>query len=509
MPSQSDISLQRRLVGGLCAGLPVLGLLVLAVLWRLWPAAPAGVVPLGWWAAAAVLAAAFGALSALAWRLRATQSATESAPDSRFDGFPIPQVPSETEQRTRAVADHLPAFMAYLDRDLRYVFANRHYQTVLGLDPEHLIGKTVREVRGEAVFQAIAPHAEAALQGRAATFEVEETRGDVLFNTQYHYIPARARDGSVRGVYAMGFDITALRQAQLEQQRSERRLRDIADNLPVLISYIDRDERMGFCNGTHEQWFGVARERIEGRTLLEFWGAELYEQRRPFVLRALAGQRLEFEARRETPGKTRWLLNAYIPDVGADGVVAGVYMLSSDVTALKDVQHQLSEQARHDTLTGLANRYHFNERLAEALSRARRKQEPLALMYLDIDRFKAINDSHGHAVGDAVLKEFAQRLKQCVRMIDTVARLAGDEFVVILENVHSEAEPQFVARKIVARINHPFEVDGLKLSVTTSIGIAFQPPGPTNADELLARADKALYAAKAVGRNNYQLAASS
>jgi diguanylate cyclase (GGDEF)-like protein len=122
----------------------------------------------------------------------------------------------------------------------------------------------------------------------------------------------------------------------------------------------------------------------------------------------------------------------------------------------------------------------------------------MALMFMDIDKFKSINDGFGHAIGDAVLKEFARRLVDSVRQTDTVARLAGDEFVVILEGLHSAEEPQFVARKILAQMARPFDLDGLELAVTTSVGIAFHDAegAMTTPSKLLVRADQALYASK-------------
>ena len=133
----------------------------------------------------------------------------------------------------------------------------------------------------------------------------------------------------------------------------------------------------------------------------------------------------------------------------------------------------------------------------------------LALMYLDIDHFKGINDSLGHAAGDEVLKAFAQRLQQSVRTTDTVARLGGDEFVIILEGVNSDEEPQIVARKIVANVTHPLQVDGRTLTLTTSIGIAFrheiESADAATAEAMIGRADAALYAAKKDGRNTWRV----
>jgi diguanylate cyclase (GGDEF)-like protein len=176
---------------------------------------------------------------------------------------------------------------------------------------------------------------------------------------------------------------------------------------------------------------------------------------------------------------------------------------------LRDAERQMAEIARTDVLTGLPNRYSFDERLALALARSRRSGQPLALCFLDVDKFKAINDTLGHAAGDEVLRQFARRLTKCVRETDTVARLAGDEFVVVLEGLHTGAEPHLVARKIVSMMRRPMQVEGRSLAITTSVGVAFEADANIAPADLLARADAALYEAKAQGRNTFHVDAGS
>jgi len=274
----------------------------------------------------------------------------------------------------------------------------------------------------------------------------------------------------------------------------------------VLISYINQEERYEFANATFQVWAGLDPAAMIGRTMRELVGPVLHGERTPYIRAALGGQRISFDIHSTALGVTRHLQTQYIPDVRPDGSVAGFYGISIDITALKAVERELGLLARYDALTGLANRFQFNEKLPEALARCQRSGRALALMFLDIDHFKRINDTLGHAVGDGALKEFARRLRRIVRATDTVARLAGDEFVVILEGLQSEREPQLVAAKILAEVSHPFELDDCRLAVTTSVGIAYTGTGRVTAAELLARADKALYEAKAAGRNKYECA---
>ena len=184
----------------------------------------------------------------------------------------------------------------------------------------------------------------------------------------------------------------------------------------------------------------------------------------------------------------------------------GVYTSSNDITPLKQVERKLERLAQNDTLTGLPNRHMFNDGIAAALRRSQRSGTQVALLFLDIDGFKRINDSLGHAAGDEVLREFARRLSSCVRATDLVARLAGDEFVIVLEGIHTREECRFIARKIIAAMRGAFRAGDSIVSVTTSIGIALAVGGATTAEALLKRADSALYAAKGLGRDTFEIA---
>lgn len=207
-------------------------------------------------------------------------------------------------------------------------------------------------------------------------------------------------------------------------------------------------------------------------------------------------------------GRYVWLEAIARPLPGAD---AGVIMTSRDVTARIAAEQELAASraaletlVRIDSLTGVANRRQLDERLALATTRARRHRQPLALMYLDIDYFKRVNDTLGHAAGDAVLRGFAQRLTSNVRANDLVARLGGDEFVILVEDAALPASAEVIARKLIAAMASPIDADGAPVAATTSIGIAFSTNGP-DAEALMAGADAALYSAKDAGRNMYRM----
>lgn len=208
---------------------------------------------------------------------------------------------------------------------------------------------------------------------------------------------------------------------------------------------------------------------------------------------------------RTLSGEWKWIRSrGEVIERSSDGRAVRALGINTDVTALKEQEALLSHRATHDALTGLPNRELFFDRLARAMLRAQRERRLMGVMYLDIDRFKQINDGLGHALGDALLKEFAQRLLHCMRASDTVARLGGDEFLVILEGLAHPEDGIHVAGNIVAAMQAEFVIEGERLEATTSAGLVLHPgDSGVTADELVRRADEALYRAKAAGRNRY------
>ncbi|MBC7662505.1 MAG: PAS domain-containing protein [Caulobacter sp.] len=416
---------------------------------------------------------------------------------------------SRSEQRMADLTNAIPAMVGYFDMDQTCLYANDAGLRSLGLSRADIPGLSMRTALGETVYAQHEPFVREALQGRRSRLDGKVEFADRAAHFQAHLIPDHSDGGTQRGFYLMTFDITALKEAESRRAKLEGQLRAITDNLPVAITYLDAEQRYRFVNRTGLEWLGRPAEDVLGQRIGDILRPIAYERRRESIETGLTGKRVTFEAESITGDVTRILHYVYIPDIESDGRVAGLYGLATDVSALKNVERQLSLLVRSDVLTGLANRYSFNETMPLALSRARRAMRGLALMYLDIDHFKSINDSLGHAAGDEVLKAFARRLQQSVRITDTVARLGGDEFVIIHEGVNNADEPQIVARKIVADVGRPLEVEGRALSHTTSIGVAFRreiltADGAT-AEALIGRADAALYAAKNAGRNTWRV----
>lgn len=408
----------------------------------------------------------------------------------------------------KAITDNVPEQITYIDRDERYRFVNEHAGPFANV-PSDMIGRTIREVRGEELYRKIAPPVRQAIAGERQCVEMSAMVDGRMTHFFVTYVPDVGDDGVVLGIYAFAHDITQRKEAELLLAESEKRLLLITDNLPAMVCYVDETRRFRFANRAFEGWFGRPLDQIIGQPFDRLMPPEVAVQFDYHFLRCARGEQLEFEM--QVPVRDdaapRWLKCSFIPDVDeAGGDVRGVYGMIHNVSKSKEAEQRLTRLAQFDTLTGLANRNQFNETLARVLDGNDVDRQPLALMFLDIDHFKQVNDRHGHAGGDWLLKEFAERLSDCVRSCDAVARLSGDEFVVLLEGMHSDDEPQFIARKIIAAVEKPFLMEDQFVNVTTSIGIAMRAHPHEPASTLMRRADEALYEAKRAGRNTFRLA---
>jgi diguanylate cyclase (GGDEF)-like protein/PAS domain S-box-containing protein len=305
--------------------------------------------------------------------------------------------------------------------------------------------------------------------------------------------------------------------AEAAVRESDARLRLVANNVPALISYVDREQRYRFGNRTYDDWFGIGHAQMQGRTLAEVFGEEAYGRMRESIQRVLAGEQVQFEFTTSAGERRRTLQVSCVPHM-SDKQVLGFYMLGNDVTDLKrtqedlrfaaiQLQHdaqRLEFLAHHDTLTGLPNRAMFADRAREAVAHARRHGKNLAFLFIDLDNFKQVNDRLGHDVGDGLLKIIASRLRAAVRGDDFVARIGGDEFCVLLQDIADPREAAAVAQKLVHELGRSYRVGEHEVSSGGSIGIACVPLDGEDVATLLRLADLAMYRAKELGRNGYQ-----
>lgn len=325
-----------------------------------------------------------------------------------------------------------------------------------------------------------------------------------------HAIAVPLFDENNRIEYILGIaeDITARHEAEQALRDSEARLRTITDALPALISYVDANQHYRFNNIAYEARLGLSRDEMRNKPVRELLGETLYARVAPYIQRALQGEKVNFELEEQDEDAYHCVELTYIPQFSSDGQqVLGFHVMNQDITAKKLEERRLLQLAQVDSLTGLANRTGFLQRLTDAMAQSKASQALIALMYLDIDHFKPINDTYGHPVGDALLKAFVGRLARTLRASDTVARLGGDEFTVIMGNLSRPEDAATVAAKIVQAIQPPFSLDDDRsVSVSISIGLAFYQGGATDRKTLIRQADEMLYLAKQAGRNTYRVA---
>jgi diguanylate cyclase (GGDEF)-like protein/PAS domain S-box-containing protein len=306
--------------------------------------------------------------------------------------------------------------------------------------------------------------------------------------------------------------------AQLAQ--SERLHRFLVDNSPDLVYALDEGGRFAFVNPRVETLLGYNREELIGQPFTAIVHELDRAAARDIVGRArgddpeLANIELRLLRRRDPAAAPRAhvvtmvsAVGIYADDDGAGGGprFLGTYGAARDITERKRVEEMVTFQALHDQLTGLPNRRLFKDHLELALAQAARRGEKVGVMFIDLDRFKLVNDTYGHLEGDELLKNFAQRLRGCVRAGDTVARQGGDEFTVLLPDLTQGEDAQIIAGKIFAELQRPFHVGGREFIATASIGISVYPSDGEGADTLLRHADIAMYEVKASGKNGARL----
>ena len=312
----------------------------------------------------------------------------------------------------------------------------------------------------------------------------------------------------------------ANRHIAIELENSERMYRYLVDASPDIIYTLDREGRFTFINDRVSRLLGFQRDQLIG----QHYEALVFEDDLELANHAFNERRSDGRASRDielrlkrpagvqrTPSHKNdpitISLNAsgmYLQSGSAErpGFV-GTYGVVRDVTEKKRAEAVISYQAYHDILTDLPNRSLFQDRLGLALIQAKRKKADLAVMFIDLDRFKLVNDTLGHHKGDALLQQVARRLKRCLREGDTLARQGGDEFTVVLPDLHHHEDARVVAAKFIHSLEQPFDLDGHTAHISASIGIAVYPDHGETLDELLRNADTAMYQVKGEGKNGF------
>ena len=410
---------------------------------------------------------------------------------------------ARNEQFFKSIIDAMPNMIGYWDINLHFRFANKAYLAWFGKLPEAIIGTHIRDLMGEQLYALNEPHIIKALAGEPQQFQrtlikVDGSMGYIVGN----YVPDIDIDGAVVGIFIMANDVTQLKEAeaQLELAASvfENTIEGItvADAQGIILSVnpafnaitgYQADEAIGqtprlLKSHRHDQAFYAAMWQELGAK--GQWKGDIWNRRKNGEVYL---QRMTITMIRDSFGNPIRYVSVF-----------------NDITDLWHKDEYLKHLAFHDALTDLPNRALLMERLEQQIAIAEREQFDMALMFIDLDRFKFVNDTFGHNVGDDLLKMIAQKLLAQVRQSDTVARLGGDEFVIQLRNPANQGEVAHIAERIIGLINEPMECRGQQVQVGASIGIAMFPQDGNDALELMKNADTAMYAAKNAGKNTFR-----
>lgn len=411
----------------------------------------------------------------------------------------------EQKRFLRTVTDSVPSLIGYWDRELRCQFANAAYMQWFVGQSQSVEGKSMRELIGTQGFEERKPQALQALAGHTQVFEqaLTDEAGTQHF-TIANYIPDVQADGSVAGFFTLISDVTSMVEAQSEMRLAAAVVKAAADAIMV----IDAKGCIASVNPAFSHITGFSADEAIGRpaNFMEI----LYEQDTENRAIGNAGQAHNF-GEGEAWCRNKWgaafvMKHSVSLIPGTNGLSDRSAIVFRDVTVRWQQQQFDTHRALYDALTNLPNRALLMERLQQLVRARARSGRWIALLFLDLDRFKEVNDSLGHDAGDAVLKVIASRLLNLVRQADTVARLGGDEFVVMLDGPTSHHEIEALAQRVIGVVGEPIAYDTQFACVGTSIGVAVMPQDALSAHDLLKRADTAMYAAKNAGKNTYRFA---
>ena len=390
------------------------------------------------------------------------------------------------------------------DREGHYLGVNRAWERCFG-PRSRWLGKTLDDIEPEEALVSRPREISLLESGGSAEYELRtaDIHGDVhdLLDNLSVFRDEKGRPAGIIGVLT---DITERKQAEVKLRESEEKFRLITENIGDLVALLDVNGRRLYNSPSYQALFGP-----EGALSTDSF-AEIHPDDRDRIrelfqetVRTGKGRMDQFRFIRPD-GSVRFIESQGSVIRDDQGEVSKVIVVSRDITERKLSEEHIRHLAQHDVLTNLPNRMLLTDRIGQAVAQAARAGKNVAVLFLDLDRFKTINDSLGHQMGDRVLLAVAKRLSDSLREGDTVARLGGDEFVVALPEIGDTRYVSAVAAKVLKAISQPMKIDQLELHVEASIGVSLYPQDGHDADTLMRKADTAMYHAKASGRNNFQ-----
>ncbi|CAN5439294.1 hypothetical protein BH11PSE9_BH11PSE9_05990 [soil metagenome] len=400
----------------------------------------------------------------------------------------------------RRLADGLPIEVAYVGADRRYRFANEAFSRRVGADLADVVGKTHAELMSDTDRAGHAERERAVLGGEPQQFELEHLSNNMSRRFEHRFIPDRSDSGEVNGFFVASIDITDSAHDKREVKRQMDILRSVTEAIPATVVVVGTDGRYRFVNSAFEHYCGLPRALILGRRAAEVLDPAEVERRRPWMQRALAGEAVNFTLDYpQADATTSYMALSCVPLRTQQGGIEGFVGIGQDITAQKTKEARLTHLSQRDPLTGLLNRSGFEQ----GLKLLPTGHGGVAVLYIDLDDFKPVNDRHGHPTGDLLLQMFSQRLMALVRPSDVVARFGGDEFAIAMSGLPTEAIAGAVAEKVLHAASTAYELGPVSLKVRATVGMAFSNEPDPHWHDLLTCADERLLQCKAAGKGRW------
>ncbi len=416
-----------------------------------------------------------------------------------------------SEERYRTTLEQMQDGYYELDLHGNYTYANNAAEKILGVTRENLIGQSYRLVvpaeEVEPLYHVYNEVYKSGIPNKGFAHKMVRKDGSIIYlDTSVDL--RRNEKGEVIGFKSVGRDVTGRRQLELELQLSEEKYRSILEEMEDAYYEVDLSGNFLFVNEATSRHTGYSREEL---TTMNFRQITFEEDINPVftafnnVYRSGEPNKGYSHRMIKKDGNIGYVEAAVSMLKDKQGKIIGFRAVSRDVTERKKLEQKLADMATHDFLTGLPNRILLIDRFQVAVAQAARNNYKLAVMSLDLDRFKEVNDTLGHAAGDELLKAISGRLLNVLRSSDTVARVGGDEFLLLLQEIHYPEDATLIAEKILESCKEPLHVAGNELFISSSIGIALFPDNGETLDMLMRKSDAAMYYSKRNGGSQFKI----
>lgn len=418
------------------------------------------------------------------------------------DATPLPPPFASAGDFLAAFARESGGLVSYFDSRERMLFCTRRLAAWFGATPEGVWGRTLEELHGTAGYLTFRNYVQRALAGEECQYERESRHADgSSIWISVNLVPHRDAGGRVVGVFSTALEVDELKRTRDQLARALEEIATHMDNTPLAVIEWSAELRVRRWSTQARAMFGWSATEAFGRTAAELnlvhpESAESVQRLFAELATGKARRNRMFARHLRRDGRAIWCEWYNSAFFGSNGKPVSILSLGEDVSERVAAEEQLQQAAVADALTGLPNRAALASRLEHGIARVSRTGERVALLFIDLDRFKRVNDTWGHSAGDEVLRQAAARIRACVRDVDTVARMGGDEFVVLLETDVRLDTPGLIGERIQAAFGVPFSWKGHEVVIGASVGVSMFPDHGRDPAALLESADEAMYRVK-------------